>query len=278
MKIHLKQRIKNIIPNSFKSAVKKLLSGKPKFGWFGNYASWKDANDQCTGYDSDVILNKVKEAVLKVKNGEAVYERDSVLFDVIDYSQPLLDAFISIAKNSNNELHVIDFGGSLGSSYFQNRSFLQNLNKLQWSIVEQKHFVDCGKAAIEEEQLKFYYTIEEALTKDKAKVLFVSSVIQYFERPYELIEQFLSYNFEYIIIDRTAFIESSVERITVQIVPDSIYRASYPAWFFNEPKFKAAFSGKYDLLNEFDSKFDPRERLEDQVLSYRKGFLFKRKQ
>ena len=273
----MKQRIKNIIPDSIKSSIKGLFATKSPYGWFGNYSSWKAANEKCTGYDSDVILEKVKAAVLKVKNGEAVYERDSVLFDSIEYSQPLLDAFLLIAGESDNQLHVVDFGGSLGSSYFQNRSFLSSVKKLEWSIVEQKHFVDCGKKFIEGEQLKFFFTIDEALNNQKSNVLFLSSVIQYFEKPYELIEKCLSYNFDYIIVDRTAFLEFDKERITVQIVPESIYKASYPAWFFNEQKIIKAFSGKYELVNGFDSKFDPREKLEDGVWSYRKGFVFKKK-
>lgn len=273
----MKQTIKNIIPDSIKTSIKRLFNPKPKFGWFGDFSSWKAANSKCTGYDTDVILEKVKTSILKVKNGEAAYERDSVLFDTIDHSQPLLDAFLSIAKNNNNELHLVDFGGSLGSSYFQNRNFLKNLNKLQWSIVEQKHFVDCGKVSVEDEYLKFYYTIEEALAKNKSQLLLLSSVIQYFEHPYELVEKCLNYNFEYIIVDRTAFVESEKERITIQIVPESIYKASYPSWFLNERKFVNAFSKKYELINEFDSKFDPKERLEDGVMSYRKGFVFKRK-
>ena len=124
--------------------------------------------------------------------------------------------------------------------------------------------------------MKFYYTIEEALTNVKPQVLFLSSVIQYFEKPYELINQFLKYGFDYIIIDRTAFLESEKERITIQIVPEFIYKASYPAWFFNEQKFINAFASYYKPINKFDSKFDPKEQLDDKVWSYRKGFIFKK--
>lgn len=260
-----------------KRAYNKFYTPTKTDGWFGNYASWAEAEKLCTGYNSENILEKVKNAVVKVKNGEAVYERDSVLFDKIQYSQPLIDAFKMIAQENNQVLHVTDFGGSLGSSFFQNRSFLSDLTELKWSVVEQKHFVDSGKQHIEGDQLKFYYTIDEALTAQKPQVLFLSSVIQYFEKPYELIEKCLSYNFDYIIIDRTAFLESEKERITVQIVPEWIYKASYPAWFFNEKKFVSAFQGNYTLINEFDSKFDPREQLEDKTWSYRKGFVFKKK-
>lgn len=260
-----------------KRAYNKFYTPTKTDGWFGNYANWSEAEKLCTGYNYENILEKVKNAVVKVKNGEAVYERDSVLFDKIQYSQPLVDAFKEIAKENGQVLHVTDFGGSLGSSYFQNRSFLSDLKELKWSVVEQKHFVDSGKQYIEGDQLKFYYSIDDALNVQKPQVLFLSSVIPYFEKPYDLIEKCLSYNFDYIIIDRTAFIESDKERITVQIVPEWIYKASYPSWFFNEKKFVNAFQQNYKLINEFDSKFDPREQLEDKVWSYRKGFVFKKK-
>jgi hypothetical protein len=54
------------------------------------YATWQDARDNCTGYDAGLILGKVLEATLKVKNREAVYERDLVLFDHIKFYWPVL--------------------------------------------------------------------------------------------------------------------------------------------------------------------------------------------
>jgi putative methyltransferase (TIGR04325 family) len=276
--LSLKKIIKKLIPVAVINKIVNILNPQKKnYGWFGNYKTWTEAKEKCTGYDDSAILEKVKNAVLKVKNGEAVYERDSVLFDVIHYSQPLLDVFNHIAKENSGVLHVVDFGGSLGSSYFQNRTLIENAKELKWSVVEQKHFVDCGKEFISHDNLQFFYTIEEALKSQKAQVLFLSSVIPYFEHPYELISKLLNYNFEYIIVDRTAFVESEKERITVQIVPEFIYKASYPSWFFNEQKFVNAFLGKYNKTAEFDSKFDPREQLEDGVWAYRKGFVFKKK-
>jgi len=269
--------LKNSIPYSVKRLYRKLFPLPKTHGWFGNYNTWNEAKQLCTGYDDSLILEKVKDAILKVKNGEAVYERDSVLFDTIQLSEPLLEAFKLIANESGNSLHIVDFGGSLGSSYFQNKNFLTHITDLKWAVVEQKHFVECGKKFMEDNHLKFYYTIEEALAQKKAQVLFLSSVIQYFEHPYELIKQCLAYNFEYIIVDRTAFLKSSADRITVQIVPETVYKASYPAWFFNEQKFVNAFLGHYSCIKEFDSKFDPEEKLEDKTWSYRKGFVFKLK-
>ena len=58
--------------------------------WSGNYANWEEADSFATGYDDHSILEKCKTALLKVKNGEAAYERDSVLFDKMQYNWALL--------------------------------------------------------------------------------------------------------------------------------------------------------------------------------------------
>lgn len=251
-------------------------SPEQKSGWFGDYLTWEEVEKECGGYDSSEILNKVRASVLKVRNGEAVYERDSVLFDQVQYSQDLMQSF----KDSvvSEKLHVTDFGGSLGSTYFQHKSIFNGLKDLKWAVVEQKHFVACGQKEIATDNLKFYDTVDDALKYQSNQVLLLSSVIPYFKEPYVLIDKMLSYDFENIIIDRTAFIEGEKERITKQIVPEFIYKASYPAWFLNEKKFIKAFSSNYELVRDFKSAFDPDGVMEDGKKVYRKGFYFKRKQ
>jgi putative methyltransferase (TIGR04325 family) len=271
----IKPLISKYIPNSIKSIFRVKRQDVKLHGWFGNYDKWEDVEKDCTGYDSSAILDSVKTAILKVRNGEAVYERDSVLFDKIHYSQPLLSALEQ--SIIDDRLHIVDFGGSLGSSYFQNRNEFSKQLDLKWSVVEQEHFVKVGKNSIAIDNLYFFNTVLDALKTQKNQVLLLSSVIQYFKEPYELINIMLEYNFDYIIIDRTAFIDSDTERITKQIVPEFIYKASYPAWFLNEKKFLDAFTMKYELLNDFMSAFDPEEYLEDGLKVYRKGFYFKKR-
>ena len=259
-----------------KEKVKRLFKKKEQpHGWFGNYSSWELAQKECEGYESSIILDRVRESVLQVRNGKAVSERDSVIFDEIQYSEDMIKSFDRSIHDER--LHIVDFGGSLGSSYFQHKLLFKNLKDLKWAVVEQKHFVDCGKKLIEIDHLKFYNTIDEAVTEQSNQVLLLSSVIPYFKEPYLLIADLLKYNFEYILIDRTAFIEGDKERITKQIVPEFIYKATYPAWFLNEKKFINAFSEKYELLNDFMSAFDPEDKLEDGLKVYRKGFYFKKK-
>lgn len=256
---------------------RKLTRKTPEYGWSGNYATWQQAKKQCTGYDNHQILEKVKKSVLKVKNGEAVYERDSVLFDKIQYQPELLQAIKQIAIENNNDLNIIDYGGSLGSSYFQYKALLNGTNISSWNVIEQAHFVSCGNEFIADAVLHFYNKIDEAIAAHHSRVLLMSSVLQYLEYPYQFINEILSKNFQYILIDRTAFIIDDKERITIQQVPPAIYPASYPAWFFNETKFLNAFKVKHELLHSFESLIDPKEKI-DNKLTYRKGFIFKLKQ
>jgi hypothetical protein len=74
---------KNYFKN-IKIKLKSIFKKKRKKGmWQGDFQSWNEAQSKTTGYDSEIILEKCKNALLKVKSGEAVYERDSVLFDSI---------------------------------------------------------------------------------------------------------------------------------------------------------------------------------------------------
>src|SRR5262249_49839600 len=121
-----------------------ILRKPPSHGFFGNYQNWQLALNNSTGYDNPAILEKVKDSMLKVKSDETVFERDSVILDKAQYPWPLLSTLLLAGLENNNELQVIDFGGSLGSTFFQVRKFLKHF-KLKWQIIEQNNFVDCGK-------------------------------------------------------------------------------------------------------------------------------------
>lgn len=247
----MKTIVKSLIPPMLINIVRKFTNNK--YGWKGNYLTWQDARSAATGYDADEILLSVKDSLLKVKNGEAVYERDSVLFDEIHYSWPLLSGVLLSSINSG-KISVLDFGGSLGSTYFQNKKFLDLIESVSWSIIEQNDFVNVGREYFEDERLKFFYTVDKCMENEQPNILLLSSVMQYIEKPYELLTEILSNSFEYIVIDRTPFGVDNVERIKLQIVHPKIYDASYPCWFFSQSIFISfIISHNYKLIEQFAS-------------------------
>ena len=243
----MKQLIKKLVPRQLIH----LLKNRNENGWFGDYKSWEEALRSALGYNSDEILNKVQSATLKVKSGEAVYERDSVLFDQIHYSWPLLSALMFVAAKNNGSLHVIDFGGSLGSTYFQNKKFLDELNVVRWNVIEQQSFVEAGRLHIESEKLKFFGAVTESIDKSGLADIFVcATTLPYLKNPYFSLNEFIQYRFPYIIIDHTFFNFEERDRITVQIVPEQIYHASYPCWFLNYNKVKSEIEKAYYIISE----------------------------
>jgi putative methyltransferase (TIGR04325 family) len=239
------------------------------YGWHGNYSSWDEALKKSSGYSSQNILEKVKDSALKVKNGIAVYERDSLLFDHFEYSFPLLSGLLWIAGQKNGKLNVLDFGGSLGSTYFQNKSFLDTLAEVNWCIVEQPEVVKTGIENFENQRLHFFYSIDECLKTFDIHVVLLSSVLQYLENPYRFLDEILSQTPEYIIIDRTPFIKGN-DRITIQTVNPKIYNGSYPCWFFNENNFVSFLLPAYKMIIEF-SALD-----RANIKSEFKGFIFQK--
>lgn len=244
-------------------------------GWKGDYVTWEDARAVCGGYDEASILEKIKNAVLKVKNGEAAYERDSVVFSEIQFVAPVLEKFQEIADNNRGALNVLDFGGSLGSSYFQYKGLLNGVSRLNWCVVEQAHYVDCGKANFEDDSLHFYYHYSEVLKEMQPDVILLSSVIQYFPNPYAMLEELMELSVPNIILDRTAFMVNGKQRLTLQYVPKSIYKASYPAWFLNESEFVNFLTRKYELISSHESEISLPEKIDGMADVHWKGHILK---
>jgi putative methyltransferase (TIGR04325 family) len=238
----------------------------------GDYPDWSAAQADSTGYDADVILEKTRDALLKVKAGEAVYERDSVLFDEIHYSWPVLTALLWVAAQQEGRLNVLDFGGSLGSTYFQNRHFLSHLPDLCWNIVEQAQQVETGKRYFEDAHLHFYTSVDACLAATQSQVILLGGVLQYLEHPYELLNTLAATPCPYLIIDRTPFSSDGRDRLCVQHVPSTIYPASYPSWIFSAQRFKALLSLHWEIIAEFDNS----DRIPGPIPFAYRGFIARR--
>jgi putative methyltransferase (TIGR04325 family) len=245
----------------------------PGTGYVGDHPSWDAARAASTGYDADLILERTKAATLEVKEGRAAYERDTMLFERPQYAWPVLSSLFWIAARTG-ELSVLDFGGALGSTYFNHRRFLQTLPGLRWSVVEQPHVARCGTEHFAEPSLNFFSTIEECFAAEKPNVALFSGVVQYLPKPFEVIEAVAVHGVPTLIVDMTPFQEQGRDVLTVQNVPPQIYPASYPCWLFDEAKFRDFCARRWPLVTDFDSSV-PHEFTTNLGLRARyRGLLF----
>ena len=271
----LKLIAKNWLPPILLRWIRQARGGSVRFE--GCFETWEKASAQCTGYDADDILAKVLEATLKVKNGEAAFERDSVLFDKVEYALPVLSGLMWAAARNGGVLNVLDFGGALGSSYFQNRNFLLTLPSLKWNVVEQSHYVEAGQAYIQDDVVHFYKSIDACLVENMPNVILLSSVLQYLEEPIEIIEKLATVGASVLIIDRTPFVMGKQDMLMIQHVPTSIYQASYPMWAFSESNLMKILNRDWKLFTEILSPEGVVRSTDGLIFSFKGALMGSRK-
>lgn len=245
----------------------------------GNFSSYDEALRAANkflpdGYAFNAILERVADSIQKVRRGEAAFERDGIAFPKDDYRFPLLAALFYIASHERR-LTVLDFGGSLGSTYFQNCKLLNNL-PVNWSVVEQKHFVDYGKAHVPE--VNFYYSIVECAQHKNINCLLMSSSINYVDDPRKYFNDALNVDAKYLIVDRTYFNFELTTRIAIEHVPESTYKAVYPITLLNIREFESLVTQKYQPVF-YMPPFDVMPLVENNVARIipNHGWLFKHK-
>lgn len=224
----------------------------PENYYSGDYKEWSDAAEVCAGYDDAIIINKVIDATRKVLNGEAVWERDGCLFYQTKYVYSICAYVLRCAvQNKNSGVRVLDIGGSLGSTYWQNRRFLEDVNDLEWVIAEQDHFADYGHKHLEPVferggGVKFVKSAECWDDLGHFDIILMSGSLQYIENYEEMISKIRKAHSDYIIADRIMI--SDRQRICKQSVPKEIYQSSYPVRIFSREEMEELFGADYEVI------------------------------
>lgn len=220
---------REVLKNKIRAAIEKVQGNKDVLSFGGKYSTWESALKKCNGYDSDIIFEKVKRAAIAVRDGKACFERDGVLFYEKQLNFPILAILLSIYLEMG-ELKVLDFGGSLGSMYFQHKEILTKLgDNLKWSIVEQRHFVEFGKKELCDGILDFEYDMRDV--KECNCIIFGSS-LQYIKDYKKYLLLSLQRKCKYILIDKTPV--SNCDWISIERVHEPIYEGSYPFYVFDK--------------------------------------------
>mgnify|MGYP001173443099 CR=1 FL=1 len=246
---------------TLKSFVNIILNRKIKY--IGNYDNWNKALKISNGYSSHKVIQKKKSSILKILNGEASYEIDSFLYYKSNPDQILIE----ILNKFKKKITVCDFGGSFGSHYIRNRKYLESKN-IQWKVVEQKPIVKVAKKLKIGKNLNFYTQIQQVI-KYKVDIILFSSVLQYIEFPYKILDKVIKKKINYILILRTPF-HQMPDQIRIQKIPKYIYEATYPVRILNY-----SFFLQYMKKNNYKivKKINTQEMIDN--IKY-KGFLFKK--
>lgn len=222
---------------------KKIIRKKIYFS--GPFKNWEIAEARSTGYDSDEIFQKVKNSALFIKKNKKGHERDSIISYDTDYDQYILKLFDFYSDKNNKTVKILDFGGSIGSLYFKYKKKLKN--KFLWSIIEQKKFVDEGKKNFQNEELNFFYNLNEYFNLHNPDIILASSSLQYLKNYKEVLQKIINSNARHIIILKTPFSKKYKDEIYIQKPLKHIYKSTYPCWIFSHTNFVNKFLYQFDL-------------------------------
>jgi putative methyltransferase (TIGR04325 family) len=250
------------------------LSSKPVYQ--GPYTSWFEAQKNSISYSDIEILKASHSATTQVKQGLAYIEQDGIAIKTPQYRHPLIASLLYILNRSASSLSVLDIGGALGSLYFQCKHWLGTSQTIRWYVLEQPHIVEFAQQHYQDKNLTFINTINEIELRSRPQVALLSSSLQYFEEPYNLVSRLIGDNFSYIIYDRTPFSSRQNTKIMLQNVNTKNYITNYPSWILNENHLKDILNEKYKLFSSFTCEesnilLSPRESV------YFKGALWQKR-
>ena len=271
--MNIRRKLRSVLPPLVVAELRRFSRGASQFS--GDYRSWAEAQAAATGYDADLILQRVAAATRQVLAGHAAYERDSVLFAEPAHPYPVLAALLRTAALNQGRLNVIDYGGSLGSTYRQCRAFLGDLPALRWCVVEQPHFAAAGSREFSTSELTFADSLAAVAWWGEPCLVLLSSVLQYLELPGQLLDDLARSQAMAIVIDRTPLSAAAQDRLCVQTVPRSIYSASYPCWILSRQALLERQSRHWSLVSEFscdEGRFSTRDRFAFDFV----GMIFER--
>ncbi len=237
----LKHLLRAVLPASLHAA----LTRHRRLRFSGPYRTWSDARAASTGSDEPALLARKTAAPRTVAAGRAAYERDTVLFPEPAADPLLLAELTALASLRPAGLRVLDFGGALGSTWFQHHPFLASLPPVAWHIVEQPEIAARGRAEFSGPHLTFHDSLDSALAAGPPDLVLVSSVLQYLPDPWPLLARLATLPARAWLITRTPFSDTlRSDTIVVQHVPAAIYAASYPAWIFSPATFTSFWDAR----------------------------------
>lgn len=232
--------------------------GRRLFGirFTGPYPSWEDAVRRSKGYDTRDIAERAAAATRLAAARCDCFERDGAIVGPDERPWPVLAGLALALAAGGNRLRVLDFGGSLGSTYRMAREFLLHVEDLKWAVVEQPHIAETGRREFSTGRLSFHDDLDSGFRTVKPNVLVLSSVLQYLPSPYSFAGTAVGLGIPFVIIDRTPFSRAGGDVLTVQHNPRRLGGSSYPCWHLDRTRLLEKFGVRYDIVAEFESTCD----------------------
>jgi putative methyltransferase (TIGR04325 family) len=241
--------------------------------WSGRYRDWEAAARACRKISLEGQRRACEWALGEVLAGRALFERDSLLQHQPITCWPLMLALCDLQARGTPQPTVLDYGGGLGSVYFQHRAWYAADRLVTWNVVELPEIAATGQRLVQDSQLRFFGSLEEAVHQKPPDLILAAGIMPMVPSPEALLDTLASLGASWVFLDRIPVTHRLGQTlITRQVVPRTIYEHESPFWFFDETSLLQMLSTRFRIVGASLSDFDDPVWVEGNHYQWR-GYL-----
>lgn len=199
--------------------------------FYGNYSTWEEALSDSNAYSPS--LNHYKAITDKIKSRNEPSGRNLM---------PILGGLLL------SDGKVLDYGGNLGMMYFAVQSHNSKFIT-KWNVVDTFDTVKFAREHYQDDVLKFYDSLDDAVSAARPSMILCSHTLQYLESPYETLNALARLGADVIVLHELPI--SINERILLQRFPTTLGSGTFPARILSESKIAHELN-QYKLICEIN--------------------------
>jgi putative methyltransferase (TIGR04325 family) len=213
----------------------------------GDYQTFAEALSAADdpGYHGDIAIDRYVRRYREVQQGmAAMIEANG------DKLLPTIAVF-GMTEPVDGVYEVLDFGGGYGAMYDVLRVMFPE-RKIRWTVIEVPPIVARG-SEMGASQSKIFAT---EIPERRYSIVIASGSIQYTENPVETFSMLTALDAPLMFIGRVPIAPSlQQDRLTVESIPSSLFKAKMPAWFFS-PKWRSRLACVGEIALQWNSPGD----------------------
>jgi putative methyltransferase (TIGR04325 family) len=195
--------------------------------------SWNTAVAKSVGYESTSVVGPVVEATRQLRD-----EWQDAVLATSRYQQVATGMLYCIAQSAlkpSQTIRVLDFGGGGADYFYQFQKFAPHFN-FDWTVLETPALAKAMQRELGQDHANVRWVDSFEKTIETYDVILCSSVLQYLEKPFEVLAELVKKS-QFLILNRIPLVDTAEHFVAVQRIVTKRKRGSYPAHFFSESKF-----------------------------------------
>jgi putative methyltransferase (TIGR04325 family) len=230
-----------MIPVPVRSGIRGILA--PIIG-FRVAKSWGDATSRSSGYQSPQTINSLI-------GSDPVSEQNHVSENLIGSRfQQVASAFLEGVASAQLQttIRVLDIGGGLGEYFFLLEKIVPSLT-VHWTIVETSAVCELAIRTVPA-QTNLVWTDSVDHVEGNFDIVLMSSVIQYVENPYELLNIGIEKS-NFLILNRCPLTTSKTGVVCIQRPGFFESKGSYPVHMLSETELISHLRSRGEILSRW---------------------------